>query len=468
MYRYSIAIFLLCLSLFLAIKISFPNSSNLPQAEDIQVYFNHRQTGKQTYTDPYRHIEREGDDLEAIIIEAIAAAKSSIDLAVYELNLPNIASALVKSHNSGVKVRIILDNDYSQPLSSLDRQHIRKLDRYTSQKYEEFFSLVDLNGDGRLSDSEIRQGDALIILGDAGIPLIDDTADGSKGSGLMHHKFMVIDQRLVITGSANWTLSGMVGDFANPQTLGNVNHLLKIENAQLAHLFTREFNTMWGDDSPGKTNSKTNSKFGLQKDWRSPETITGNNTSITVQFAPTSPTRDWQDSTSGLIARAIADAKESLDLALFVFSEQKLADLLQQKSQQGIKIKAVFDPSFAFRYYSEALDMLGVAMSNRCQYEADNNPWLQPLHTIGVPQLARGDKLHHKFALIDNHTIITGSQNWSPSANTQNDETVLIIHNDLVARHFQQEFRRLYHGTALGLSPVAQGKIHQKAKKCVN
>ncbi len=459
--RYAIAFILLGLSVFLAIKMSFPQASNLPQAEDIQVYFNQRQTGKQTYTDPYRHIERQGDNLEAIIMEAIASAKSSIDLAIYELNLPNIASALVKSHNSGVKVRVILDNDYSQPLSSLNQQQIGKLNQYTSQKYEEFFSLVDLNGDGRLSDLEIKQRDALVILRDAGISVIDDTADGSKGSGLMHHKFMVIDRQIVITGSANWTLSGMVGDFANPQTLGNVNHLLKIDNTQLANLFTTEFNLMWGDGN-------TNSKFGLQKDWRSPKTITDNNTTITVQFAPTSATLDWQDSTSGLISRAIATATDSIDLALFVFSEQQLADLLQQKSQQGIKIQALFDPGFAFRYYSEALDLMGVALKNRCTYEANNNPWQQPITSVGIPQLATGDKLHHKFALIDNQIIITGSQNWSPSANTKNDETVLIIDNDLVARHFQQEFLRLYQSASLGLSPAAQSKIQQKSKKCVD
>ncbi|NES06155.1 MAG: hypothetical protein F6K22_27125, partial [Okeania sp. SIO2F4] len=42
-----------------------------------------------------------------------------------------------------------------------------------------------------ISQDEINRRDALIILSNAGVPLIDDTADGSKGSGLMHHKFLV-------------------------------------------------------------------------------------------------------------------------------------------------------------------------------------------------------------------------------------------------------------------------------------
>ena len=46
---------------------------------------------------------------------------------------------------------------------------------------------------------------------------------------------------------------------------------------------------------------------------------------------------------------------------------------------------------------------------------------------IGTPRLARGDKLHHRCAVIDNKTVVTGSFNWSPSAAHTNDETLLVI-----------------------------------------
>lgn len=68
------------------------------------------------------------------------------------------------------------------------------------------------------------------------------------------------------------------------------------------------------------------------------------------------------------------------------------------------------------------------------------------------------DKLHHEFAVIDDHTVITGSFNWSPSAAHQNDETLLVIESPLLAAHFRQEVDRLWQGPTLGISTRMQRK----------
>ena len=434
----------------------------LPQDPGLEVYFNHRDVGGITYKDPYRKIERSGDNLEAVIVEAINNADSSIDLAVQELQLPEIALALVKSYRSGIKVRVILEHQYSRSFSDFTNKEITDLTSRKRDRYEQYLQLIDVNEDGALSRQELSSRDALIILRNAGIPLIDDTEDGSKGSGLMHHKFMVIDGQIVITGSANFTLSGIHGDYSNSETRGNVNNLLKITNSQVASLFTEEFNYMWGDGEGGSKDSK----FGINKPWRSPETITWDNTRLTIQFSPSPKSQDWSNSTNGLIGQTLESANSSIDLALFVFSEQKLADILEQKHQAGVKIRALIDRSFAFRYYSEGLDMLGVALSNKCQYEKDNNPWNNYLNDVGITDLIRGDKLHHKFAIVDDNTIITGSQNWSNAANVKNDETVLIIENSTVAPHFTQEFSRLYSNSSLGLPKRIENKIQTEERKC--
>lgn len=215
---------------------------------------------------------------------------------------------------------------------------------------------------------------------------------------------------------------------------------------------------MWG--SGGR---KPDSKFGVKKPPRGPVQLTVGGGTIAVQFSPTGRKVPWQNTTNGLIEQTLAGAVSGVDLALFVFSEQRLADVLLQKHQQGVEVRALIDPGFAYRSYSEGLDMLGVALAdNNCRHEEGNLPWPNPIASVGVPQLPRGDKLHHKFAVIDGAKTIAGSQNWTPAANQQNDETLLVIDNPTVAAHYVREFDRLYTNAQLGIPSKIQDKIKQQ------
>ncbi len=432
----------------------------LPQDPLVQVYFNHSQASE--YKEPYRQQTRPGDNLEQQIIDAISQAKTTVDVAIQELRLPKISQALAERQKAGVKVRVILENNYSLPWSSLTPAQVQKLTPREQDRYQEFRNFVDLNQDNQLSPEEINQRDALIILENAKIPWIDDRADGSAGSNLMHHKFVIVDNRWVITTSANFTLSDVHGDYTNFSSLGNANNFLQIDSPELAILFTKEFNIMWGDGPGGQPDSK----FGIQKPMRSPQTITLGETKITIHFSPTSATQPWNKSSNGLIGKTLDSATKSIDMALFVFSEQSLSNILKTRHQNNVFIRALIDSQFAYRYYSEGLDMMGVLLSNDCKYEVDNNPWQNPLTTVGIPILAKGDLLHHKFGVIDQQTVITGSHNWSKVANNGNDETLLIVENPTIAAHYVREFNRLYGDAKLGVPPSVQQKIAEEKKQC--
>ena len=428
----------------------------MPTVDGISVGFNrHRQA---RYRSPLTGERRSGNDLEAMVIAAVRSARSDISVAVQELSLPGIARALVERYNAGVRVRVVLEDSYSAAWS---RQHPAELTSHEQHRWQRLHDLADTDGDGLVPMEERVAGDAVALLQDAGVPLVDDTADGSRGSGLMHHKFVVVDGSVVVTGSANFTSSGIHGDAGAPFTRGNTNHLLHIASEPLAQLFLAEFDRLWGD-GPGGT---SDSRFGRGKQNGGAVRVKQGDTTLELLFAPHA--RQSRHHGLAMINRVLATARKRVDLALFVFSDQAVADQLHALHQRGVEIRLLADPGFAFRSYSEVLDLLGVVRPDRrCRVEADNAPWADPPAAVGVPQLARGDKLHHKYAVIDGTTVITGSFNWSPSAAHQNDETLLVIRNPQIAAAFEGEFERMLRGAELGVSQRLQTMLERDRLRC--
>ena len=428
----------------------------LPLPKGIDVGFNHRAISR--YRSPLSGEWRSGDNLEQMLINAIQSAEEEILVAVQELSLPRIAESLIAASRLGVNVKVILENKYSTPWS---QQHELDLSSHGRQRLQRLSALADQDQNGVVSPEEARNHDALLILQNGQIPWIDDTEDGSKGSGLMHHKFVVIDGERVITGSANFTNSGIHGDTGATQTRGNVNHLISIQSPTLATIFKKEFAQMWGD-GPGGTND---SRFGRNKAAQPLQTIKVGSMKISVLFPP--HTKTYPEHGLNVIENQLGGAKKTIGLALFVFSAQQLTNKLAERISTGVKLRLLADPGFASRSFSEVLDLLGLALPDRfCKLEAGNQPLTKPLKGIGTTRLARGDKLHHKFAVIDNKKVITGSFNWSPSAAHTNDETLLVIESPQLAAHFTREMDRMWRGAELGISARIRRKIKRQARKC--
>jgi len=124
------------------------------------------------------------------VVESINKAASEIDVAIYIFTNPDIAEALVAAKVRGVKVRVLLDGDN-----------------------------VDMN---------YSKAESLV---DNGIPVRHET-----GTGLMHNKFAVVDDSIVLTGSFNWTRAA---ESANDE------NLLKITSPDLAAQYAEEFSELW-------------------------------------------------------------------------------------------------------------------------------------------------------------------------------------------------------------------------------
>jgi len=436
----------------------------LPQHPQIKVYFN--QSRAAVYTDPYRNIERYGDNLEQLIVDQINKAQYTLDLSVHELNLPLIAQAIVRKHQSGVKVRLIMENTYTQDVGTMTTADIAALDANLQGRVEEQRRYIDINADGKLSPDELGQRDSIYMFNQANVPWIDDTEDGTKGTGIMHNKYILVDDNILVTGSTNQTYSDVHGDRDAPATRGNTNNLVVITSPELVKLYREDFRQMWGDGPGGNKDSR----FGRQKTFSPYQTVQVGKTSVGVQFSPAGSKIPFEQTTNGTIINTINRATSSVHLALFVFSSQEIVDALLklETTNPSVNLGGVFDRNFSYRDFSETLDMWGVSLPNRfCKIEPGNQPWPTPqLKAIVVPALPEGDKMHHKYMVVDGRIVLTGSHNWSLAANNNNDENTLVIEDATVAAHYEREYKRLFERSIAGPSTKLKAKIAEAPTRC--
>ena len=120
-------------------------------------------------------------------------------------------------------------------------------------------------------------------------------------------------------------------------------------------------------------------------------------------------------------------AQESIHAAVYCFTREPLAAALAEAQMRGVDVKVALDPCADFdtavqiRNY---LDDQGVPM------RLSENP------NDGI--------MHDKFAVIDGDVVLTGSYNWTMSANEKNDENLVRLANPELAAQFEDEFERLW------------------------
>ena len=130
-------------------------------------------------------------DCEAFVLKRIDEAKASIDVAIYSFTRHNISRALVRAVKRGVKLSVKYDNAQAQ---------------------------------------EENMKEVIEFLGKNGVPC--EPVSYADDKTRMHHKFMVIDDKRVITGSYNFT---------SQASESNAENVLCIESREIAEAYHKEF-----------------------------------------------------------------------------------------------------------------------------------------------------------------------------------------------------------------------------------
>jgi len=252
-----------------------------------------------------------------------------------------------------------------------------------------------------------------------GIPYITDAFGNNDGSGLSHNKFFIIDYRSgapdsvwVITGSWNAT---------DPGTNDDRQNLVLIQDVALAGAYTVEFEEEWGSNTD--IPNSQNSRFGSRKFNNTPHNFVIGNIKVKSYFSPS-------DGTTLQIGRTLNKTQRSINGAILTFTRKDLADTIIAVKNRDAKTRII--------------------LSNN----TDTGTQFSYLQSNGIDVRLKGfttGLLHHKYAIVDAEPlgytsyVITGSHNWSSSAENSNDENTLIIQDDQIANYYLQEFAARYY-----------------------
>ena len=242
------------------------------------------------------------------------------------------------------------------------------------------------------SDEEPGHGQ-FALMEDAGIEIRSDTR-----SALMHNKFWIFDSELVWTGSTNITENGI---------FKQDNNTIVIQSAELAAIYEREFQEMWnGEFGPTSTSQLAQ------------QTTNVDGSVIKVIFTSEDPALE------DAIIPIVNSATRTIRFLAFSYTDYPLANAMIQRSQNGVNVAGVFDKTQSGGQGAE----IGTLLCAQVPVRQDGNPQF----------------MHNKIIVVDERYVITGSLNYSTSAETSNDENVIIIDNPDIAKLYMQDFERVW------------------------
>ncbi len=287
-------------------------------------------------------------NLKSSLVDLLLSAKSTIFIAIYNLSDPDIIRILKEKSMEGINVKLVMEGkNYLSHLNMLKELNI--------------------------------------------------VADPLKG-GLMHEKFVVVDDRRVWIGSANFTHSSFYLDF---------NNAIILNSSALAFTLDKEFNLMRkGYFSSSKIHEAT--------------TLVVEKVKADIRFSP-------KGDVFKEIIKNLKSAKKEVYIAIYAFSDPRIALLLMALDERGIKVKVLADDEWNRSSYSILPKMREFGF-----FKPYDNPY-------GL--------LHDKYMIIDPHTsnarVITGSYNLTRSAQKKNDEIIVVFHSKKIADIYLENFELL-------------------------
>ena len=117
--------------------------------------------------------------------------------------------------------------------------------------------------------------------------------------------------------------------------------------------------------------------------------------------------------------------KKSLDLAIFTFTRDSIAQAVLEAYQRGVKVRCIGDDGNSKVKGSD----------------------VRLLASIGIPCKTDNNlrfHMHNKMAILDNSVVITGSFNWTSQAVNKNQDNILFIEDKNIAQQYTDYYNKMW------------------------
>ena len=294
------------------------------------------------------------------LVSRINSTKTSLDMAIYGADsIPALDEAIKSAVVRGVQVRMVYD-----------------VNSETKNLYNNTLHLAEL----------IKNA-------------VSDKTEAIKSDYTMHNKFIIFDDKNVMTGSANIS-KGDLSDY-------NHNNIIFIDSPEIAGIYKKEFDQMYSGLFHNQKTKLT--------DYR---TFENGSTSVSVYFSP----KDKQ--LSKIIVPLIDNAQKTILIPTFLITDKNITQALINARQRGVNIKVIVDAANANSVYSKHNTLRNNGILVKTEIYAG--------------------KLHSKTMIIDNKYTILGSMNFSASGENKNDENTMIIRDEKIAELYSAYFNYLW------------------------
>lgn len=341
-------------------------------------------TPRYLFTDPEASDE-ERFRVRSAIVEKMDAAQHEIAFWFYGLNEPHIIAALKRASNRGVRIRLTGSSD--QDYSALEKSGL---------------------------SYRVR-----------------------ARTGLQHAKLMLIDRSVLISGTGNFTRSGMMYN----------NNLFFISRVPVAVADQILYSLEFEDRAITPLQWQDNGAF------------------FRMMISPVQG-RTIQSELIQSVLKA-----RMVRILIFSFTDTVLATALLEAARNGTSVEAVIESSGrdALAPDHRLHDIYGAAGAAPLILYADKNERIY----YDENNARHGGKLHHKTMIVDDR-ILTGSFNYSISARDRNLETFFEIKDPLALSAFHDEFRRIRSLSAPiprpphTPDPVDAGLLYENGRLCAD